>query len=171
MAMEESSEIIDKALIDMEEAISTRITQKPAYDEAIRKGSRYVRCKDFRLKFIRASMFNISKAASSFVKYLDLLFKYYGPDALMRPLYVSDLNHPELELLRAGHMQLLPTRDRSGRRVLNVFGAYRKDQTVFSKVRNKVKERSICVLLLDFWTRPSHSHSMRFLVSRYRRSN
>ena len=127
--------MIEQALMEMEEEITTRISNKPAYDEAITRGSRYVQCRDFRLKFLRANMFNTTKAASSFVKYLDLLLKYYGVDALMRPLCVSDLNHPELELLRAGHMHLLPTRDRSGRRVLNVFGAYRKDQTVFSKVR------------------------------------
>ena len=143
MAMEESPEMIEQALIDMEEEITTRITQKPAYDEAIQKNSRYIHCTDFRLKFLRSNMFNISKAASSFVKYLDLLLKYYGLDALMRPLTVGDLKHSELELLRAGHMHLLPTRDRSGRRVLNVFGAYRKDQTVFSKVRKMKSTKGI----------------------------
>ena len=112
------------------------ISPKNAFAKAEMNGSQYVQDREFRLKFLRANDFDVGKAAKKFVNYLDLLDKYYGVDALMRPLFFSDLREPELDLLRAGHMQLLGTRDRSGRRVLNVLGAYRKEHTVFSKVRN-----------------------------------
>jgi hypothetical protein len=134
LAPDETPEMIEEALTKMQQEIIANIAIKEAYDEAVRRDSRYIHYREFRLKFLRANMFHIPKAARSFVKYLDLLLKYYGPDALMRPLYFSDLRQAELDLLRAGHMQLLPTRDRSGRRVLNVFGAYREEHTVFSKV-------------------------------------
>jgi len=135
LAPEETPEMIDAALKSMQQVIDTKILTKLAYDEAIQRNSRYIHSRRFRLKFLRANLFDTTKAAWNFVKYLDLLYKYYGPEALMRPLYYSDLNQAETELLRAGHMQLLPTRDRSGRRVLNVFGAYRPEHTVFSKIK------------------------------------
>jgi hypothetical protein len=126
--------MIDASLEKMQDVISTKIRTKPAYERALSIDGRYVRDRDFRLKFLRANLFDATKAAWNFTRYLELLFKYYGQEALTRPLLFGDLREAELDILRAGHMQLLPTRDRSGRRVLNVFGMYKKDQTVTSKV-------------------------------------
>mmetsp|Transcript_26814 Transcript_26814/g.62675 ORF Transcript_26814/g.62675 Transcript_26814/m.62675 type:complete len:446 (+) Transcript_26814:626-1963(+) len=51
--------------------------------------------------------------------YLDLAVEVYGEEALRRPLRIEDLNsREELEVLSGGHQQLLPFRDKSGRRVL-----------------------------------------------------
>jgi hypothetical protein len=118
----------------MQLEIDHKTLSKDSYVKAIRKQSQYVMDDEFRLKFLRANYFDVRKAARNFVMYLDLLEKYYGEDALMRPLYFSDLGTGELDLLWAGHMNLFPHRDRSGRRVLNVFGSYRKEHSVFSKV-------------------------------------
>lgn len=118
----------------MQTEIDNKVRSKDAYDKAVQKGSRYVMDNEFRLKFLRANYFDVRKAAMNFVKYLDFLDKYYGEEALMRPLYFSDLGTGELELLRAGHMNLFSQRDRSGRRILNVCGSYRKEYTVFSQV-------------------------------------
>jgi hypothetical protein len=138
LAVEENPERIETAMQVMQETIDVKITTRKAYDKALENGSKYIHDREFRLKFLRANDFDAVKAAWKFVKYLDILHKYYGVDALMRPLYFSDLNGPELDLLRAGHMQLLKSRDRSGRRVLNVLGAYRKEHTFFSKVSKQV---------------------------------
>ena len=135
LAPEESPGKIESSLQEMQHIIDFKISSKIAYEKAHQNGSRYIYDREFRLKFLRANDFDASKAAWKFVKYLDLLDKYYGMDALMRPLFFSDLNEPELDLLRDGHMQLLPSRDRSGRRVLNVMGAYRKEHSVFSKIK------------------------------------
>ncbi|KAL3902963.1 MAG: hypothetical protein SGILL_010629 [Bacillariaceae sp.] len=132
LAPEETPEKIETSLRVMEQHIAS-ISNKEAFEKAEINGSLYIQDREFRLKFLRANDFDAAKAAKKFIKYLDLLDKYYGVDALMRPLYFSDLREPELDLLRAGHMQLLGTRDRSGRRILNVLGAYRGEHTVFSK--------------------------------------
>jgi hypothetical protein len=118
----------------MQLEIDSSHINKDAYDQAISDHSQYVMDDEFRLKFLRANYFDARKAAKNFIKYLGLLQKYYGDEALMRPLHFSDLGKGELELLRTGHMNLISQRDRSGRRVLNVFGSYRKEHTVFSKV-------------------------------------
>lgn len=135
LAPTETPAMIDEALKRMDEIITTKIPTKPAFDHATAMQSRYVLDRGFRLKFIRANLFDIDKAAWNFTRYLELLNTYYGPETLTRPLLYSDLTEAELDLLRSGHMQLLPTRDRTGRRVLNVFGLYKKEHTVESRVR------------------------------------
>lgn len=127
--------MIDEALRRMQDVVSTKILAKPAYDRAMAMDGRLVHDRGFRLKFLRANQFDATKAAWNFTRYLELLCKYFGPEALTRPLLFSDLTGAEIDLLRLGHMQLLPTRDRSGRRLINVFGLYRKEHSVASKVR------------------------------------
>ena len=59
---------------------------------------------------------------SRYVNYLDLLFYLYGDDALLRrPIQLlQDFNKEELLFLKSGQYQLLPYRDRSGRRIMAI---------------------------------------------------
>lgn len=83
----------------------------------------YVRSRDFQLAFLRCEYFNTKKAAIRLVKYLELAYELYGEEALRRPLRIDDFkSKEEKEVLNAGHQQLLPFRDRSGRRVLALHG-------------------------------------------------
>jgi hypothetical protein len=154
----ESPEKVQASLEKMQLEIDSNTPSKDSYNKAVRKQSQYVMDDEFRLKFLRANYFDARKAAGNYVMYLELLEKYFGDEALMRPLYFSDLGPKELELLRAGHMNLFSHRDQSGRRVLNVFGSYRKEHTVFSKVNSDVDGTKLCSTrdfsLLNFATRP-----------------
>jgi hypothetical protein len=81
--------------------------------------SSYVMGSDFRLRFLRSELFDAPKAATRMVGFLDMLLEYYGTVALQRPIRLSDLGKDAMELLRAGQsLQMLPFRDRSGRRIL-----------------------------------------------------
>jgi len=56
-------------------------------------------------------------------KFLELAYELYGEEAWRRPLRIDDFKtREEIELFNAGHQQLLPFRDKSGRRVLAVHG-------------------------------------------------
>jgi hypothetical protein len=48
----------------------------------------------------------------------------FGKDALMRPLLLSELTKKEMKFLREGFVQVLPSRDRLGRRILIQLGSY-----------------------------------------------
>jgi hypothetical protein len=63
-----------------------------------------------------------------------LLLEYYGTEALLRPLCMSDLGKEEMELLRSGEYQFLPFRDRSGRRVLSCLGQTGMQYSLFTRV-------------------------------------
>ena len=86
------------------------------------KKTNYVDTDEFRLRFLRCELFDVRKAARRLVNYLDLIVYYLpfqkGMLVLQRPITMSDLSDAEQSLLRKGHLQLLPFRDRSGRRVL-----------------------------------------------------
>merc|ERR1712238_133533 len=78
----------------------------------------YCRTSYFRLRFLRCEFFDIRKSAIRYCKCLNVLLKHFGDSGLQRQLYISDLNRDELKCLKAGEQQLLPSRDRMGRRIV-----------------------------------------------------
>lgn len=129
---ENSSEKLQNSLALLSKALDI-IKDKPAYDEAQRiaseenvgrimsgsteKTTTFVNEDSFRLKFLRAEQFHPEQAAERMVKHLDLLHRYLGPEGLQRPINISDLDEKSLTIIKAGSFQLLPSRDRSGRRI------------------------------------------------------
>lgn len=96
---------------------------KRAYDDALVINSEYIFDRDFRLRFLRATLFDVSKAARRFCSHLDLLLEKYGPCALQRPLRYSDMSKSGRDLLKNGTIQVLPSRDRAGRLVVVLQGS------------------------------------------------
>ncbi|MGK3745881.1 MAG: hypothetical protein ACI8RD_012675 [Bacillariaceae sp.] len=83
----------------------------------------YVNTVDFRLRFLRCELFDVKKAAVRLVKYLEMILDLYDGDEelLRRPIGLNDLKtKEERDCLRSGFHQLLPFRDRSGRRVVAI---------------------------------------------------
>lgn len=83
--------------------------------------STYVNTIEFRLRFLRADLFDAKKAATRLVKFLEMVMELYcGNDELLRrPIGLNDLkSKAEKDYLKLGNHQLLPFRDRSGRRVI-----------------------------------------------------
>jgi len=93
-----------------------------AYRRGIELSSKYISTPEFLLKFLRADQFNVKKAARRYFDCLDFLFDFFGDIALQRQLYLSDLGSTELRFFRSGTIQVLPSRDRVGRRVLAFVG-------------------------------------------------
>jgi hypothetical protein len=117
VAVEETPDLLRTAMQELEVEIE-RIPNKSAYVRAVEvDGGKYVRSRDFRLKFLRADLFDARKAATRLTARCDLLFKYFGEQALQRTLRFDDLSKKEQAIVRAGSVQLLPVRDRSGRMV------------------------------------------------------
>jgi hypothetical protein len=91
--------------------------------KAVSPPSCYVKSRNFQLAFLRCEFFNANKAAMRMAKYLELAYDLNGEEALRRPLRIDDFtSKEEEEIINAGHQQLLPFRDRSGRRVLAIHG-------------------------------------------------
>ena len=73
---------------------------------------------NFRLRFLRCCMFKVQLAVKRFANYLNFVQTHWGDSYLARPIRISDLNAAEIKILRRGWTQILPFRDRRGRRVV-----------------------------------------------------
>ena len=81
-----------------------------------------------RLMCLRADLWNPQKACERFLRHLTILYVYYGEDGLRGPLGLQFLggnnnedvnnNLMDMNCLKSGGFSLLPSRDRSGRRVV-----------------------------------------------------
>lgn len=98
----------------------------------------------FRMKFLRAELFDIPKAAARYIICIDFLVDYFGLVALQRPLYLQDLDKDEQKLLRSGRLQLLPSRDRFGRRIIVFLGHVGKGYSHRNRVRTMCLHDFVC---------------------------
>jgi hypothetical protein len=116
---------ITYALEDFETYVTESIPHenKQAYTYAIDElKSSYVKDHGLRLSFLRADLFDIPKACVRYTSYLEIMLKYFGPEALRRPIRFDNLTKSEQDFYRAAYNQILPSRDRSGRLVVFMKG-------------------------------------------------
>jgi len=90
--------------------------------------SSYVNDVDFRLRFLRCETFDVPKAAKRMLKFLDIALHLFGDYALRRPVRLSDFTKEEMRYMRKGRYQVLPNRDRSGRRIMVMFPEHAEQQ-------------------------------------------
>lgn len=135
-AIKETQESINEAIISFRSFLETNLDQeldnrdsivppvtKDPYRRAVSElWSDYITSKPFLIKFLRICHYNFEDAALRYFRYLDLLHLLFGDDSLTRPLELTDLTKRELRYLRKGQMQLLPSRDRAGRRIFAFSG-------------------------------------------------
>eukprot|EP00535_Pseudo-nitzschia_heimii_P007973 CAMPEP_0197177948 /NCGR_PEP_ID=MMETSP1423-20130617/3372_1 /TAXON_ID=476441 /ORGANISM="Pseudo-nitzschia heimii, Strain UNC1101" /LENGTH=661 /DNA_ID=CAMNT_0042627575 /DNA_START=57 /DNA_END=2042 /DNA_ORIENTATION=+ len=76
----------------------------------------------FRLRFLRSELFDVRKAVVRYCNYLNFVQELWGSVALEREIILSDLDRSENALFRKGYFQVLPFRDRSGRRIITLLG-------------------------------------------------
>jgi hypothetical protein len=124
-------------------------SKKLAYQMALSMNSQYVHQTDVRLKFLRADLFDVEKAAERFCGYLDFTYEHFGKNVLMRPILQTDLTKVETDLLRRGNNQILPSRDRTGR-LINVHqGAMLgKGVNCFERVRTLQEIENVLFLIV-----------------------
>jgi hypothetical protein len=111
LAPEESTLMVQQSLKAIQDAIDD-IPVKVAYDQALDLYSKqqeqqqtslldnnvnrgcYVCDLDLRIRFLRYEFWDPVLAARRFIKYLDLLLEYIGPEALMRPVRNTKTDEP-----------------------------------------------------------------------------
>lgn len=128
LAHEETPDTVNAALKSLAEYLdnSSLITnsEKQTYIRARQLGdmSFVNHSLEFRLRFLRASLFDPFEAAKKICAYLNLLHRHFGGVSLRRPPELhKDFTKEEIRKFKKGRMQLLPFRDRSGRRILGCF--------------------------------------------------
>jgi hypothetical protein len=117
---EETTETIRSSLSQMDSAIQT-MPHKVGYDQAQSQSDEsrfFVTNDDVRLSFLRCDLFDAKRAAQRFTSYLDMVLNKFGSECLGRWIQWDDIGCGAQEQIKKGNIQLLPYRDRSGRRVI-----------------------------------------------------
>jgi hypothetical protein len=95
-----------------------------AYLRAQELGCRYMQERSFRILFLRAARYDTAQAAKRFLGFLGILQDVWGDHALVKGPWTSltDFSSEAMAMLRSGVCQVLPGRDRAGRRIHGLFG-------------------------------------------------
>jgi hypothetical protein len=119
---EENPVMIDEALMSMQQHLDA-IQDKHEYDQLSLHS--YLHSREWRLKFLRCELYDCKMAALRLVRFTEYMRQEYDLDVVERPLRLSDLEtkcgskgREVMSSFKSGHTQLLPFRDRSGRRVI-----------------------------------------------------
>ena len=128
MLAEESPDLINASLRKLDHELSLIPSKdKEMFELSQRRfgtrnssepGGSYVNDVNFRLRFLRGELYDPAQAAWKIVSFLNEVVSMFGEYALQRPIRLSDFEEDELQVFRMGNLQLLPFRDRSGRRII-----------------------------------------------------
>jgi hypothetical protein len=132
---EENPVMIEEALKSIQLQLDA-IRDKHVYDQL--SPFSYLHTREWRLKFLRCELYDCKLAAERLVRFTEYMRQEYDLEVLERPLRLSDLETKSgpigkevMTSFKSGHTQLLPFRDRSGRRVFtNHFKALFCDSDV-----------------------------------------
>ena len=113
--IEETEEMIQTSLDEMEKEIQ-KIKKKPAFDKAMKWNPKHVQSRDLRIRFLRCEYFNCKNAAKRLVLHFEKKEMLFGDgEVLGRDVKLSDMPAQDQLYVKTGVMQVLPTRDISGR--------------------------------------------------------
>ena len=116
-AVQETPEFVAGKLIELGAKLQ-ELPEKKAYETAKAMDPEYVLKKDFRLKFLRADLFDAQQAALRIARHFEAKLELFGRDKLARDIEQDDLDPFTMDRLYQGGLQILPQRDRAGRRLM-----------------------------------------------------
>jgi hypothetical protein len=135
LSPEETPELLYNAESQLMRELSF-IPRKDAYDQAcFLHPHSYIHSNEFRVRFLRYELMNPKAAAQRIVTFLEGAVELFGTQILERPLQMCDLGKDGMEMMRTGHYQCLPFRDRSGRRVMAFVGNFGLQYPIEIRVR------------------------------------
>ena len=110
---EEINELLDQVKDELK-----RIRYKQAYEKAAFLSYAYVTDPELVVFFLRADNYDARKAAIRLVEHFKYKLKIFGEHTLVRDIMYDDLSEAAKSVLKSGFILVLPTPDRSGRRVV-----------------------------------------------------
>ena len=149
--LQETPELISNSLLELQGQVQSMVTERPNLKT-------FVFREEYAIRFLRREFFDIQKAAIRMVKNLEYLEAYFGPEILNRNLTLQDLGKEETKLLKDGCLQVLPSRDRVGRRIIAWVGNFGLGYSMVACV-SRTKDHSF------FLTRRTSAHPFFFCFS------
>jgi hypothetical protein len=125
--IDEDPDFVDECLLQMDMAfrrLKRRKEETSAYETAFFLAPRFVMDRDFRLMFLRSESFDPNKALDRMVQHFESKLELFGSDKLVKLITQDDLHEVAKDALRIGNVQPLPTKDRSGRKIIFIAPQY-----------------------------------------------
>jgi lipopolysaccharide biosynthesis regulator YciM len=150
--MDEEPSFVRAKMEEMDTELSklTNNKGKEAYMQAESQNKEYVSCDKFRLKFLRAEMFNAKLAAGLMVRFFDEKEKLFGADKLTKEIKLWDLDEDDRKFLQSGVNQILPQRDPAGRRIITWMPMMFRDESDSTKEREEMRSGVSKIKLVDW---------------------
>jgi len=128
----ETPELLSSSLGRLEAELD-RIPQSQLADAFVRAwqmGERsFVSTVEFKLRFLRKCLFDVNAAVDSIIEFCHKMQSAFGDAALQRSIILHrDFTKCDIRAFKKGRYQLMPFRDRSGRRILVVFPSEEMEQ-------------------------------------------
>jgi hypothetical protein len=136
--MGEDPDFVDHCLLlmDMElRRLKKQKKQTSAYETALFLAPRLVMDREFRLMFLRAESFDPKKALHRMVKYFESKLEFFGFDKLVKTITQEDLHEDAKYVLGNGMYQILPAKDRSGRKIVFIAPKHHETKANLNHVR------------------------------------
>ena len=118
--VDESPELITLSLERLEIVLQSarQHLNAAAYSMAEQASPQYVKSNKFRLMFLRSCRFDIALTAEKIIMFFEKKLELFGPTKLCKDISLADMSPEDMDCIKHGHLQLLPQRDRAGRRVV-----------------------------------------------------
>ena len=133
--VEETPELIEKSLAELDATILADHRTREAYTMAETFNRDYVSNRLFRLQFLRAVKFDVQWAADKIIQFFEIKLGLFGPEKLVEEITLNDLDEEDLACLESGLCTILPLRDRAGRATICWTGKLRSTFSMQSRVR------------------------------------
>jgi len=137
--VDEPQEFIEACLALLEKEL-TKVPSKVAYDLASSMSKEYTSNKKRRLMFLRAESFDPCNAASRMIRFFDEKYELFGADKLTKDITLDDLDPDDITTIEKGYYQVLPEKDRAGRKVLCLFPKLKVTRTIRNTVSGDICE-------------------------------
>jgi hypothetical protein len=138
--MDEDPTFITECLYKLDHELSCVSVKKEGFEIARDEHAAYFENENFRLKFLRAEKYNPKLAAKRIVGHFEQKLNLFGPDKIGREITIDDLDSDDMDALMAGGLQLLPMKDRGGRKI--IFA--RSQNWKYKETKNMVRNTMLC---------------------------
>jgi len=112
--IEETKELVESSLHMLEIELD-KLQQASGYQIAFQMDRCFVEDKMFRLRFLRAHLFDAAKAAEGIATHFEVKLELFGLELLTKDITQDDLDKDTMGVIYSGRIQRLPQRDRGGR--------------------------------------------------------
>lgn len=126
--LQEDPTMVQEALVEFDRMLVSK--GNFMYQKAVSQNRAYVEDVSFRLKFLRANLYDIPKATNQLFNFLHYKAMYFGEHKIAHEITLDDLNAEEMDLLLSGFYHIQDGRDRVGRVILYCF------KNMFSMCKN-----------------------------------